>query len=387
MPHYLLGTVLMRVGQFEPAETSLRRAVELNFKLTIAHEALAHIRRYGREALPEIERLEQLAKSSELTTPARISLEFALAKMLDDCGKYDRAFSHLETANALKKEQVSFDSEDLEQILEDTKRTVDRALIDRKARDGSDSVVPILIVGMPGSGTTLAEQILASHPQVSGGGEIAYLNAAARGQARETGVAYPACLGTLTGETVGALAQNYLERLEQARDDRLFVTDRGPHDFVHLGLFSILFPKARVVHCLRDPADTCFSLYRQHFLSGNEFAYGLEDIAEYYRFYRLMMEHWRPVLPTPVFELRYEALVEDQERVTRELLEHCKLSFDPACLRPHETRREIRSPGFWQVRQPLNRSALGESRRYQKHLRPLTEALQRYGYAPSENRI
>ncbi len=383
MPHYLLGTVLMRVGQFEAAEALLGRAIELNPKLTIAHEALSHISRYGSEALADIERLEQLAKSSELSAPARISLEFALAKMLDDCGEYDRAYIHLETANALTKQQLRFDPEDLNQILEDTKRTVDRALIERKVRSGSDSALPILIVGMPGSGTTLAEQILASHPKVSGGGEIGYLSAAARGQARETGVTYPACLGMLTETAVGALAQNYLERLEQARDGQRFVTDRGPYDFVHLGLFSILFPKGCVVHCLRDPVDTCFSLYKQHFLSGSAFAYGLEDIADYYHFYRQMMAHWHSVLPTPIFHLRYEALAEEQERVTRELLEHCGLPFDEACLRPHETQREIRSPSFWQVRQPLYRSSVGKSQRYQKHLHLLIEALERCGYESS----
>ncbi|HSS65298.1 MAG TPA: tetratricopeptide repeat protein, partial [Gammaproteobacteria bacterium] len=214
MPHHLLGTVLMRAGRFDEAEAELGCAIRLNPELTIAHEALSHVHSFGPDDLPEIERLEQFAGTLDSAAPARIHLEFALAKMLDDCGEYDRAFSHLQTANELKRDRVSFDAAELNRILEDTQRTVDRNLITRMARMGSDCEIPILIIGMPRSGTTLVEQILASHPDVSGAGEVGYLNAAARSLARESGVPYPACLGVLSETIIRGFVEEYLQRLE-----------------------------------------------------------------------------------------------------------------------------------------------------------------------------
>jgi len=381
MTHHVLGTVLMRVGRFDEAEAALEQAIRLNTGLTVAHEALSHIRTYGADDLPEIARLEQLAESLHGDTPARMHLEFALAKMLDDCEQYERAFPHLQSANALRRSRLSFDASDLWQILEDTKRTLDLRLIQQMAQMGSDSELPILIVGMPRSGTTLVEQILASHPEVSGAGEVGSLAAAAQNLARQSGVRYPACLGALHDTAIPMLAEEYLSRLEQDRGGARFVTDRTPRDFAHLGLYSMLFPRARIVHCIRDPLDTCFSVYRQNFERGNEFAYRLEDIADYYRFYRLMMEHWHSVLPARIFDVDYEGLVQDQERVTRRLLDYCGLSWDDRCLRPQETDREIRSASCWQARQPVYKSALSKWRCYERHLAPLVEALHRYGYA------
>ncbi len=264
-------------------------------------------------------------------------------------------------------------------MLEHTRRTVDRRLIKQKARFGSDSEIPILIVGMPRSGTTLVEQILASHPEISGAGEVGYLNAAAQTLARQSGLAYPLCLDGLTERGVGVLAAGYLEKLEQDRGDARYVTDKRVYNFVHLGLFSILFPEARIIHCVRDPLDTCFSIYCQNFGDQNYFSYNLQDIAEYYRFYRSMMDHWKSVLPLQVFEVPYNELVKHQEMVSRGLLAHCELPWDDSCLRPHETSRDVQTASQWQVRQPVYSSSVAKWQRYKRHLRPLIKALDEYG--------
>ena len=372
--HYALATVFIRVGRFEEAEAALRRSLALNPGLTIAYEALSQIHSYGTDDLPEIERLEQLALGLNDEYPGRMHLEFALAKMLEDCREFHRAFSHLQAANKLKQAQVSFDAAELWRILEDTQRTVDRALIQQKACFGSDSEIPILIIGMPHSGTALVEQILASHPEVSGAGEVGYLNAAAR----DLGVSYPLCLTQLSETVVRGLVAGYLERLAKDRSDARYVTDRRPDNFVHLGLFSMLFPRARIIHCIREPVDTCFSIYSQNFEQENEFAYDLGHIAEYYRFYRSIMAHWQSVLPIRIFDVSYEALVGNQERVSRDLLDHCGLTWDDRCLRPHESKREIRTASPWQVRQPVYSSSVARWRHYQRHLGPLIEALGEY---------
>ncbi len=376
--YYDLGTLFIRVGRFEEAEAALKRALALNPELTMAYEVLSHIHAYGIDDLAEIQRLEQVAENLDVKFRGRVHLEFALAKMLDDCNECDRAFSHFHTANKLKQAQISFDAAELWRTLEDTQRTVDRDLIEKKARMGSDSEIPILIIGMPRSGTTLVEQILASHPQVSGAGEVGYLNAAARSLARESGVFYPLCLPQLSETVIRGLAAGYLERLEQDRGHARFVTDKTPHNFQHLGLFSMLFPGARIIHCIREPIDTCFSIYSQNFERGNNFAYDLRHVAEYYRFYRSMMAHWQSLQPIRIFDVSYEALVENQERVSRDLLDHCGLPWDDRCLRPHETKREIRTASHWQVRQPVYSSSVARWRRYERHLGPLIEALGEY---------
>lgn len=376
--HRALGSVLVRVGRFAEGAASLRSAIALDPDHTLAYEELSKVHSYCIDDLPEIEQLEQLAEHLTADAPTRASLEFALAKMLEDCNEFDRSFLHLQVANELKKTQVSFDAAGLWQTLAETKRTVTRELIEQNARFGIDTDIPILIVGMPRSGTTLVEQILASHPQVSGAGEAGYVNDVARGLARESGVSYPDCLGNLSEPLVKDLARGYLNMLEQNRGDARYVTDKRPHSFVHLGLFSMLFPKGRIIHCVRDPRDTCFSIYSNNFAKENEFAYDLEHVAEFYRFYRLIMEHWQSTLPNKIFDVTYEELVKNQERVSRELLEHCELAWDDRCLRPHETEREIRSLSIWQVRQPVYASSVARWQRFEHHLGPLINALGDY---------
>ncbi len=378
LPHLALATVFIRVGRFEEAETVLRRALALDPELTMAYEALSQIRSYGSDDLSEIQRLEQFAQGLDAGSPDRVHLEFALAKMLEDCGEFHRAFTHLQIANALKQAEVSFDAEALWRILKDTQRTVDRELIENKARMGSDSDIPILIIGMPRSGTTLVEQILASHPAVSGAGEVAYLKLATRRLGRESGVSYPLCLTQLSETAVRDLAAGYLQRLEHDRGDARYVTDKRPYNFVDLGLVSMLFPRAKIIHCIREPMDTCFSIYRQNFYKENEFAYDLQHIAEYYRFYRSIMAHWQSVLPIQIFDVSYEALVGNQERVSRDLLVHCGLPWDDRCLRPHETKRQVGTASHWQVRQPVYSSSVARWRRYERHLGPLIEGLGEY---------
>ena len=379
--HFVLGTLFVSVGRFEEAEASLESALMLNPKLTIAQEALSQIHSYGIDDLPQIERLERFAEGLDAGSPERMHLEFALANMLDDCKQYDRAFYHLQAGNLIKRSQLGFDAAELWKTVEDTQRAVDRRLIEQKASSGSESDIPILIVGLPCSGTTLVEQILASHPEISGAGELGYLHAAARSMAQVSGTPYPACLTGVSEAAIQGQAAGYLERLEQGRSHARHVTDSQPYNFVHLGLCSMLFPSVRIVHCVRDPMDTCFSIFCQNFESQNEFAYDLEHIAAYYRFYRLMMAHWHSALPSEVVTVSYDDLAADHEAVTRRLLARCQLRWDERCLRPGETHREILTSSQGHLWQPLYSSSVSKWRCYERHLGPLVEALRRDGYA------
>ena len=231
---------------------------------------------------------------------------------------------------------------------------------------------------MPRSGTTLVEQILASHPAVAGGGELATLmtiasqfNAAGQG-----GLPYPEGVRAIRVDQAEQMAQRYLDHLDRISKSALRVTDKQPFNFTHLGLAQLLFPAATFIHCQRDPMDTCLSCYFVSFADSFGFASDLGTLGRYYRQYSRLMAHWEDVLPRPVLTVEYEALVTNLESVARGLVAHCGLSWDDRCLRFYETERSVRTPSRWQVRQPIYADSIGRWRRYERHLGPLMAALQ-----------
>jgi hypothetical protein len=229
------------------------------------------------------------------------------------------------------------------------------------------------------SGTSLAEQILASHSAVYGAGELRDIDLLVATLPQRLGAAegYPACLGRLDAAAVRALADEHLGRLRQRGGAAARVVDKAPFNFLHLSLIVTLFPRARLVHCRRDPVDTCLSCYFQNFGEPMGFTLDLRHLGLYYRAYERLMAHWARVLPVPVFELQYEELTADQEAVSRRLVEFCGLDWDERCLRFHETRRPVRTASTLQVRRPMYQSAVGRWKRYEAHLGPLLEALGR----------
>ena len=242
---------------------------------------------------------------------------------------------------------------------------------------GVDSDVPVFVVGMPRSGTTLAEQILASHPCACGAGELHDIGQIVIKLAEGLGgpEQYPNSLGRLDPAPVRALAEAYLDQLRQRCGEAARVVDKMPLNYQHLGVIAALFPRARVVHCRRDPIDTCLSCYFQDFARPLPFGPDLAHLGHHYREYERLMAHYTRVLPLPLFELRYEELTADQEAVSRRLLDFCGLDWDDRCLRFHETARTVNTSNALQVRQPLYRSSVGRWKRYEAHLAPLLEAL------------
>ena len=231
---------------------------------------------------------------------------------------------------------------------------------------------------MPRSGTTLVEQILASHPLVHGAGELEYFRevAARLPDMLDSGEPYPNCLRELDASRARAIAADYLAELRArggAGVER--VVDKMPLNFEHVGLIALTLPRARFIHCRRDARDLCLSIYFQHFASRNEYAYSFADIADYHGIYEGYMAHWRRVLPGRILDVDYEALVEDLEGVTRTMLAHLDLAFDEQCLRFHETERAVGTASHWQVRQPLYSDSVGRWRHYASHLEPLLDAL------------
>jgi hypothetical protein len=234
---------------------------------------------------------------------------------------------------------------------------------------------------MPRSGTSLAEQILASHPDVFGAGELPVVNRMVDQLATvlDTSIPYPECLKYLDNHTLEQLASEYLEEAQLKSNDEQFITDKMPSNFMHLGFISLMFPNARIIHCTRDPLDTCLSCYFQNFTGEHPYAYSLTSLGKFYRMYEKLMEHWSKVIPNPIFELSYEKVVVNPEQEIRSMVDFCGLEWDDKCLDFHQTKRTVATASHSQVRQKIYTSSVGKWRSYEKHLDELCSALEQTG--------
>jgi hypothetical protein len=253
----------------------------------------------------------------------------------------------------------------------------DAARCARHAGGGDPDPAPIFIVGLPRSGSTLVEQILASHSRVEGTFELPNILAVVRelDHKDEAHDAYPESVRQLEPAQLTALGRRYLHEVASLRSDRPFFIDKMPNNFSHIGLIHSMLPEARIIDVRRHPMDACFSTYKQYFAEGQSFSYSLDHLGRYYRSYLELMDHWDRVLPGRVLRVRYERLVEHPAREIRRLLAHCGLSFEPGCLEFHATKRAVRTASAEQVRQPLYRTGIGHWRHFEAELEPLRSAL------------
>jgi len=371
--HNDLGVTLLMSGEFEQAEKHLLAAVDSAPLFTIAYENLARARRFGPGDAPLMRRLESLLSDPRVDDSGRMHLGFALGKMWDDRDEPERAFPHFDAANSIAHGQNPWDAAARSRSVDRLISVFDESWFrERQGPDFGDATsAPVLIVGMPRSGTTLIEQILASHPQVHACGEtdfFANLAAIMPGRLGLAGTEYPECARTLSSSDLGGIARSYLSKTLGQAGGKTRFTDKNPLNFDHLGLAAVMFPNARLIHVTRDPRDTCLSIFTTHFSRDNAFAYSLEDIASFYRDYLRLMAHWRRHLGSRLLEVAYEDVVAHQEEASRRLLDACGLAWDPACLEFHHTRRMVGTASHWQVRQPLYSGAVGRSAPYARWL-------------------
>jgi tetratricopeptide (TPR) repeat protein len=384
-PRNNLGACFMEEGRWAEAVTQLREVLRLQPDYAPALGNLGTLARDGfyRFTDDETARLRTLLDSGTLTGENRCMLTYALANVLDKRKAHDEAFSYYEQANDLRREMFRQRGEGLDP--EQHRRFIDSMIavatpefFRTVASFGNPSELPVYILGMPRSGTSLVEQILASHPQVYGGGELPHIPMLARQLSRALRVPedYPACLARIGAEQARTLAAQQLDLLSQLGGAAVRITDKLPANVFHLALIHLLFPQARIIHCRRDPLDVCVSCFLQDFHTLS-FATRLEDIGIFYREYERLAAHWRAVLPARVFEVQYEEMVANQEAVSRALVAFCGLDWHERCLTFHETRRVVQTSSVAQVRQPIYGSSVGRWRRYRRHLKPLFRALGR----------
>lgn len=317
---------------------------------------------------------EQLLKSNRLADGERVQLHLAVARHLDERGDYTPAFQHLERGNAIRFRNHHFDSAAYTRAVDRLMDTFSASTISSFPPHEVRSRKPLFIVGMPRSGTTLVEQILASHSEVAAGGELStIINIAAR--VAQRGATYPEAMPGIDRGSLAQWAQHYLEKLALIHPHAARVTDKMPFNFMHLGLIVALFPAATIIHCRRDARDTCLSCYFTGFNEQLQFASDLKTLGRYWLDYRRLMQHWSTVLPVRILEVDYERLVTSTEQCVREMLEFADLAWDPACMHFHQTDRGIRTPSRWQVRQPIYRQSVGRWRNYERQLLPLLDVL------------
>ena len=372
--HYVFGAILAIRGRFAEATDRFREVLALEPDHADARLALAGLINDSSDLDEDPRRAEQRLRQENLPQLARCKLHFALGKDYDGRRQWERAFLHYREGN--RAANATFDQREFQQGVDAIIETFTDSLLARTPSDGRDSDLPIYIVGMPRSGTTLIEQILSSHPGVAPGGEIGVMKIVGPLIPSFSSLdVYPRSVGRFDSNTIRRLADACLDRLRAIAGDADRATDKTPSNFLHLGMISLLLPNARVIHCRRHPLDTCLSCYFQYFPHRVDFAYDLDDLGVYYRHYRRIMEHWRPRLKLPILDVHYEELVANQEEVSRRLIDFCGLPWHDGCLDFHLNPRPVHTLSNWQVRQPIYSNSIGRWKNYEQFLGPLKESL------------
>ncbi len=372
--HFGIGTVMTQLGAFAPARRAFETAVALSPRRPAYHRALAEAGRFGEDD-PRLAALEDLSRDADsFPDDQKVELHFALAKAYDDLKRRDAAFEQWQKGNAIKRRLISYDEAVVELSFHAVATAFTPAVMQAHRMSGHPSELPIFIVGMPRSGTSLVEQMLASHPAVFGAGELLYVNDLIAGN--HGGKHYPSGIAALPGTAFHRFGQLYSERLGALAPEAKRVVDKLPANFRHLGLIRLALPNARILHVRRDPVDTCFSCYSKLFLNGLNFAYDLGELGRYYKRYEALMAHWHAVLPGgAILDVQYETLAENFEAEARRIVAFCGLEWNKRCLRFYQTDRAVRTHSQSQVRQPLFQSSIGRWRPYEKWLQPLLDAL------------
>ncbi len=370
-----IGHVNKTLGRRARCEEAYRECLRLDPTYAEAWWGLADLKNYLFSAA------ELAAMQALLAAPAAgtdlAQLHFAIARALEQRENYSEAFSHYAAGNALRKRTSPFSMETFEAKSRRIAACYDREFFRARAAAGHEDPAPIFVLGLPRSGSTLVEQILASHSQVEGTMELHNILAMVReiDHRAPDRDGYPEGVRAFSAGELTALGRRYIEETRAVRAGKARFIDKMPNNFSHVGLIHAILPRASIIDVRRHPLDACFSNYKQYFAHGQSFSYDLQDLGRYYRCYLELMDHWDEVLPGRVMHLQYEHLVREPEVTVRRLLEHCGLSFEAATLSFHENRRPVRTASAEQVRQPLYASGVGYWKRFARELEPLRASL------------
>ncbi len=372
------GHSLKTVGRLDESIEAYRKCVRLSPEVGEAYWSLANLKTF-RFSDDDIENMRKQVTTEGGDADDQAHLAFALGKALEDRAEYEESFKFYRRGNAIRRIEHRHNPkinvfESVRQV-----RTLDTEFFEQREGWGCQAPDPIFVVGLPRAGSTLLEQILASHSQVEGTSELQDIIGVSRKLGEKSrknpSGKYPEILAELTQEQFRELGEGYLETTRIQRSDTPFFIDKMPNNFRHIGLIHLILPNSKIIDARRHPMGGCFSGFKQLFANGQTFTYGLEDIGKYYRDYVRLMDHWDAVLPGRVHRVQYEEMVADTETQIRMLLDYCGLEFEEQCLRFYETERAVRTPSSEQVRRPIYKESTEQWRNFETHLGPLKEAL------------
>ncbi len=376
---YRLANLLKAQGKLSEAVALYEQIMREQPRYTQAHFTYSGLHKYRDSNDPHIGSMLGLYQRKNLATENRIHLAFALAKAFEDTGDYPQAFKYLEEGNHLRFATFNYSIESDESMINNIIQTFSSEALSRVRISAEKSNRPIFIVGMPRSGTSLVEKILASHSDVYGAGELDYFFALGVNDfLDESNHRFFRPLDAYSTDKFEAVGRDYLEKINRLNGQASRITDKLPFNFMMIGLIKIALPNARIIHCVRDARDTCLSIYKQNFNTGNyRFAYDLKTVAQFHNLYRRLMDHWRQVMPGAIYDIEYETLAQNPEPEIRKLLSACGLEWQDECLHFDKSEGLVRTASFYQVRQPMYTSSVQLWERYREFLGPMLEELEK----------
>ncbi len=372
-----LGNALKSLGRLESAIDSYRKAIQYKADYVEAHCMLARTKLHNRYD-DEVQAMEKLLSKPDINVEEKIQLCFGLGKAFEDIKQYDKSFNYLLDGNRIKRTTFNYSISEDEGFFKKLIDVFDTTFFAQRDGYGVSENTPIFILGMPRSGTTLVEQILSSHHQIQGAGELNDLKQILlTTNPKLTNHTFPDYVPELKCDDFTQFGTEYLRRINRYNSaGKAHVTDKMPSNFLYIGMIRVLFPSAKIIHCKRNPVDTCLSCFKTTFEEVQKFAYDLTELGQYYHLYQKLMSHWHTVLPGYIYDIQYEELVAEQETQTRRLIDHCGLSWDEACLSFYKSDRVVKTASDVQVRRPIYKSSVQLWKRYEKHLGPLLSALE-----------
>ncbi len=372
-----LGNILKTIGRYDDAVASYKKCIEAQPMFSEAYWSLANLKTYTFEE-SEIEKMEEHIQNPDLPPTSKAFFHIALANAKEKQKKFGEAWYHFFTGNELRRQSEIYDSVTTQVTHEALMETFTEDFVKTTKGKGCQSDAPIFILGLPRSGSTLVEQILASHSNVEGTRELPDISLLGRKltKLKPPGIKYPDAVKHMTDEEMTEFGEDYLKTSMRYRTDRPYFIDKMPNNFAHIGFIKTILPNAKIINAKRHPLDSCVSSFKQLFYKGQSWSYDLFEIGEYYLEYIRLMNHWHEIYPGDIYDISYESLIENQEEETKKLIDYCGLDWEEGCLKFYENKRSVNTASSEQVRQPIYKGAMFAWKNYESELGPLIEILE-----------
>ena len=374
-----LASALQGNGEFDETIEILKKVLKIEKKNASAHKLMSAILNYkekSKEANDHLEEMKNLIQDKDLNNNQKIDLSFALGKALEEAGHFDLSFNHIHKGNFLKKKKINYNIENEKKFFNNITKTFEDIDFNHFKKQKTNKKI-IFICGMPRSGTTLVEQIIASHKKVYGGGELIYLQEAIHKNFIQDLKLNKQKIIDKAGASENDLANNYFEKIKNHNIDAEIITDKAPQNFRWIGLIKIFLPNCKIIHCKRSPKDNCLSLYKNSFASSSmNWSYDQADVANYYKLYDNLMKFWKEKIPDFIYDVDYEKLVSDKEEEIKKMIKFCDLEWDPSCLSHHKNNKTpIQTVSVSQARKPIYKTSVNSNDNFKNHLQEMYKIL------------